>query len=549
MDKDRQLLPSMNGDADLPEQLWAYDDFLAHEDQPATDYAAGLTSLGFLRAALRRCTWLWCVTALAGFVGGLGVAVVLPPSYQASTSVLLTHSPVDNPVDAMQTDAALAESHSVAAQAMNKLGLREDVSSFIATYTVTPVTDRVLLIKFSAPSASAAIVRATTLATVFLQFRADQMQTQQELVVAGLNQQIAQARQHVASLGAQISKLSSGTQQSELSQLTTQHTQAVTALTALQQTASANQASTQATTTLEIKDSRVLDAASAIHHSALKYDLMYAAMGLFGGLAVGVAIIVIRALVSDRLRRRDDIADALGASVSISAGPIGTSRWFPSWPGRKAAQANDMQRLVTHLRDAVPESLSGTACLALVPVDNEKVAARSLMSLAMSCAQQGQRVLVADLCPRAPAGHLVGAGKAGVQTVTVDGTNLVVMVPSRDEVVPVGPVRPHGLRTPGGPADDALAAAYDSADILLTLMALDPSIGGEHLRTWAGSAVAIITAGRSTWVRIHAVGEMIRLARTPLVSAILVGADKTDESLGMIQTAARRSPAAPVNRL
>ena len=32
---------------------------------------------------------------------------------------------------------------------------------------------------------------------------------------------------------------------------------------------------------------------------------------------------------------------------------------------------------------------------------------------------------------------------------------------------------------------------------------------------------------------IHAVGEMIRLARTRLVSAVLVGADKTDESLGM----------------
>jgi hypothetical protein len=136
-----------------------------------------------------------------------------------------------------------------------------------------------------------------------------------------------------------------------------------------------------------------------------------------------------------------------------------------------------------------------------------------------------------------------------MRTVAVDGTDLVIKVPSRDEVIPVGPVRPRGLRTPDGPADDALAAAYDSADILLTLMALDPSIGGEHLRTWAGSAVAIITAGRSTWVRIHAVGEMIRLARTPLVSAILVGADKTDESLGMIQTAARRSPAAPVNRL
>ena len=34
-------------------------------------------------------------------------------------------------------------------------------------------------------------------------------------------------------------------------------------------------------------------------------------------------------------------------------------------------------------------------------------------------------------------------------------------------------------------------------------------------------------------MRIHAAGELIRLARIPLVSAILVGTDKTDESLGV----------------
>ena len=64
---------------------------------------------------------------------------------------------------------------------------------------------------------------------------------------------------------------------------------------------------------------------------------------------------------------------------------------------------------------------------------------------------------------------------------------------------------------------------------------LDPSFGGEHLATWATSAVVVVTAGRSSWTRIHAVGEMIRLAGTSLISAVLVGADKTDESLGVTQ--------------
>jgi len=46
----------------------------------------------------------------------------------------------------------------------------------------------------------------------------------------------------------------------------------------------------------------------------------------------------------------------------------------------------------------------------------------------------------------------------------------------------------------------------------------------------------VMTAGRSSSTRIHAVGEMIRLAGTPLISAVLVGADKTDESLGATHT-------------
>ena len=49
---------------------------------------------------------------------------------------------------------------------------------------------------------------------------------------------------------------------------------------------------------------------------------------------------------------------------------------------------------------------------------------------------------------------------------------------------------------------------------------------GEHV-------VVVVTAGRSSAERIHAVGEMIRLAGIDQVTAVLVGADKSDESLGM----------------
>ena len=81
----------------------------------------------------------------------------------------------------------------------------------------------------------------------------------------------------------------------------------------------------------------------------------------------------------------------------------------------------------------------------------------------------------------------------------------------------------------------AVTNACASADLLFTLVTLDPSLGGEHLATWATSAVVVVTAGRSSWARIHAVGEMVRLGGTSLTSAVLVGSDKTDESLGVTQ--------------
>jgi capsular polysaccharide biosynthesis protein len=546
-DKDRQVLPSLNGDADLPERLWLYDDFTPGEDPPVTDYAAGLASLGFIGAAIRRTRRFWCAFAIAGLVCGFGSFVLSPPAYQATTTILLTHNLNENPVDAMQTDMALAHSGTVAQRTIQKLGLHDSVGNLLATYTVLNLTDRVLQISVSATSPNQAVQRARTVAAQFLQFRAEQLQTQQQLTTAALDQQISQARQHIVSLTNQISQLSaqpsSSAGRAALGKLNTQRSDAETALNVLQQTTDGNQASDQSDLASQVKGSAVLDPATAGHHSAAKYALTYAGIGLIVGLALGLAIVIIRALVSDRLRRRDDIADALGVTVNLSVGRIDPPRWPLSRPGVKAARLGDLQRSVAHLRDAVPETSSGATALAVIPIDNEKSAAQSLAALAVSCAQQGQRVLVADLCSGSPAARLLGAKGPGVQRVTVDGATLAVTVTGRDDIMPTGPVLPSRL---GGTRDqpgDEVAAAFSTADVLLTLVALDPSLGAEHLRTWAKGAVVVVTAGRSSWLRIHAVGEMIRLARVPLVSAILAGVDKTDESLGITQTAARSTGA------
>ena len=251
------------------------------------------------------------------------------------------------------------------------------------------------------------------------------------------------------------------------------------------------------------------------------------------GFALGLAIVVIRALVSDRLRRRDDIAYALDAPVKLSVGTLRARRWLPTLPGRAAKRDLDMRRVIAHLQSAVPRSTQGPAGLAIVAVDNAPVVARAVAALAASYASQGDQVVAADLSRGADMAHLLGVKSPGAHAVSHNGVNFTIVVPDRDDAAPVGPLR--AVTSPAGPAQagDALVASYASADLLLTLVTLDPALGGDHLATWATNAVVVVTAGQSSAERIHGVGEMIRLAGTRLDSVVLIGADKSDESLGL----------------
>jgi hypothetical protein len=192
-----------------------------------------------------------------------------------------------------------------------------------------------------------------------------------------------------------------------------------------------------------------------------------------------------------------------------------------------------MEYVVGHLLSSMPTNPRGPAALAVVAVDNEQVAAGAVVSLAVSYASQGKQVVVADLSSGTRVGHHLGTGKSGVHEINVKGAHLVVVIPDSEDIAPVGPLHANMSLARHESASEALIDAYSSADLLVTLITLDPAFGGDHLATWATDAVAIVTAGRSSAVRIHAIGEMIRLAGTMLGSAVLIEADKRDESLGM----------------
>jgi len=525
---------SPNGDGGIPGPLGAFDDFNPVDDRLGPPSTA-LVSLGFIRGALRRTMVFWCALAVVGMVIGVGVYKARPPAAKASTTVLITYAPDENPTSAVLDNQAIAESRTVAEMAIAKLDVHQSVGSFVAATTVSVVTDRVLQITVSAETGAEAVSRANAVAASFIALRASQIQTDQKLLLEMLQNQVNQAQQTVSAIDRQISKTSAELptteQATKLRGLHAQLTQAQTQLGVDEQTLEGTKVNTN---TLSAESgSTILDPAMSQAHSKVKYLAIYALLGLILGLAVGMGIVVVRTILSDRLRRRDDISRAMGVPVKLSVGPVPLSRWRPGRRGLAAARHRAVRRITGYLRAVVPQARTGTAALAVVPIDDAQVAALSLVSLAVSCARDGRTVVVADLAEGTPVAALLHARSPGVRIAMVDGAQLTLAVPDRDDLAPAGPIGPVSAGAQRSEFTAAVQEAIAAADLLLTLVTLDPSVGAEYVASWATSTVAVVTAGRSSWAKIHAVGEMSRLAGLSMTSAVLVGADRNDESVGV----------------
>lgn len=516
----------------------------------AADSGPDLVSLGFLKAAIRRSATFCCVMAIVGLVIGIGLYKAFPASYQASTTLVLTEGPYENGINSAQDDQALGQTRTVATQAMRELGDQHSVSSFLRAYQVTVESEQVLVVTFAAESASQAVRGANAVAAALLQFRAGLLDQEVTQVLASLTQQVAQAQQQAGSIAAQLRQVqaspNSPERQARLSSLHSQATAAAENLAGLQQALNSDEATARPQTTAAIRGSKAIEATEPLPRSRLKPLLLYSIAGLVGGLVIAIGIVLARAILSDRPRRRGDVADALRAPVVMSTGPLRAGRWLSLasvlaargevrrliWPRRAAAQRNDIERVAAQLGSVVRQHDRASAAVSVVALDDPATAALPVVSLATSEAQHGMRVVVADLTNGCPAARLLGSGQPGVSEAT-DVPGLVVAVPDDTDMVPQGPLG--GSQSPrdhGAAFTDAVTAACSQADLLLTLISLDPWFGGEHLRTWADEAVVIVTAGRSSWTRINAIGELIRLSGTRLLGAILVGADRSDESLG-----------------
>lgn len=514
-----------------PDRVWSDDDELFDVDERSASYPPdSLVTFRFLWDAVRRHVAVWLTVALAGVVIGLAIPYVLPPAVTSSTKLVMTHRPGDDPTAAMATDLSLVTTKTIAGRVIRQLKLKEKPDELLKRYTAVRLTDRVLQINATAPTGAEANKLADTIAQVFLKFRAEQIALQ----LVPLRKDLATARTAVIEAEADY-RAAGGDPRAENrpnSPEAQRLTRAEEAYRYIDQ-----QILDQKTTATQMNSSRILDRAAVVPQSTRRQMVLNVGAGLVVGLFLGIGFVVVRALVSDRLWKRQDIASSLGAPVRLSLARPPRLLWrpFPADPSRLLQRRPEVRFVIRHLSNLVTPDGSPRPTLAIVSVDKVRPSALTVAALAMSLAGDGKRVLVADLTEGRTLGAVLGAKKPGTHDskFNTDDVAITVYVPPADAGPAEGLLstgKPNGTRS--GQDDDGLIGAWAAADVVLTLATLSPAIGAEHLRTWSAQAAVLLTAGRSSATKIHATGEMLRLAGIRLRSAIVLRADRTDESIG-----------------
>jgi capsular polysaccharide biosynthesis protein len=536
----------------MSDNQWRVDpadpDVLEPADQQPT-----LVSLHYIRTELRRRWPTWIGIACIGMFLGFAWTIVIPSPSTGTVTLMLKHDPYAIPDQAMATDMSLLRTRTVASEVVEKLGLTTTPEAFQNSVTATPESSNVLRLEVNAPNGEAAVTRARVLSDTYLAFRTDQIRSQTDALIAGYEKRIAVLQGKVAGLTQQYNAVtgSSSRAQNRAADILSERARTTSELNALQQTVQ----DTLLTSSSIIAASHVIDPASVVPGEDAKRLTFAVASGLIGGTAVGVGLVLFTALTSDRLRRREEVALALGVPVRFSAGSLSRARrpWFGSRAERNLAvlvhgldsgisarkmtsrQASPDRKRTT--RKATPERL------ALAGIENVEVAQQVVAAEAAALSRRGLSVFVVDLTE---AGRLEQAVKKALDHDRRLDADAPAETPEDESQPPPVVFRPDEVpslaRGPIGsmpgvstdlPKNDPMRPAWDAADVILTLAEVDLAVGADHLKSWTDQAILLVTAGRSGAERLRTTAELLRLAGIRLPFAMMVGADRTDESLGV----------------
>ena len=518
--------------------VWTDDDGLFDSERSASFPPDTLVTFRFLRDAIRRHLRIWLALTIIGLLGGLASTVVLPAQSSSLTRLLITHRDGEDPVTQMATDVSLATTHTVAQRVIDLLKLPDTPDQLLKQYDVAAPTDRVLEITAKAKTNDESTKLATVIAQVFLVYRKEQI----DLQAAPLSRDLVSSQNVLALAEQAVSATGDDPLADPLKNPNTP--EGVRLVAARERVAFVRQQLLdQQVQDAKMNSSRILDVAAPVHVSAKRTIAISAATGIIAGLFLGLGFVIVRALISDRLWKRQDIAHALGARVRLSANR--PSRWqlfpFPRMLRESQRRNPENQLIVQHLGQRLFWGERPTPAITVVSVDDVRTCALAVASLAVSLAEEGKYVLVGDLSAGGTLAQILGVKEPGTHESKFSAAGRRIDVHLADP--PGGPAEGAYLRIgdtgrPAGTENIALDTAWEAADVVLSLATLTPALGAEHLATWSSHAAVFVTAGQTTATKIQATGAMLRLAGLEIDTAVVLRPDRTDESVGVAEAEA-----------
>jgi len=506
---------------------WNIPDVAPEEpDNPERPFAA-LVSIHYLRNAIRR-RWLrFALPAVLGVLLAGAFLAVNPTMPTASTTLMLTHDPNADPNSANATDISLLTTRTLAKQTIDALGLSMTPEQLLGT--VTPVSTgsaEVLQLTMTGPDNAEAARRLDAFSKAYLKFRGDQLGAQADILISGYEDRITELDTKVKAATAQIEQLAAeGQSQSDtLSDAVTNRSQLTGQISDLQQ--QVQEAKVQRASV--VAASKVIDPAAAVHVSHIKRPALTLFSGLIGGLALGLVVVILQALLSDRLWLRIEVASALDTRVPLSVRRLAPLSWFwrpldflPRVKRWRTERWAERKRMADAFVQAIPGPGRRQA-LAVLCLGNAEEVRFGVLTAASALQRSGVRVLVVDLTNDGvvePAlqrlGDLSERDRPDVFRPTV--------VPSLTR----------------GPADlevaewDDVAVAKARNGVTLILADLDPAVGVDHLAAWSDDIIVAVTAGASSVELVRTAGDLIRSVGLRLRGAVLLHAVRDDISSGM----------------
>ena len=498
---------------DLPE---VEDDDQTWPEQPSPT----LVSLHFIRSALRRRWFVCALSAILGLLLAVGFLVVFHP-HRAKATLALVHAEGADPSLAMSTDVGLLRSQAVAAKTIARLGLSMTPDGLLNSVMVEQVSTDLLSITIAAPTDEEAVRRLTTLTSIYLGFRGEQLSMQSDVYVAAMQQRVQKLDDERTALSRRVDQLSnaSGSEAGKLSETIAQRAFVQSQIDDLHQ--SIEDASLRNSSV--VAASRVIDPAAVEPGGGKRRMVLVLVSGLIGGAAVGCGIVLFLAITSDRLRRRSDIADAVDAPVRVSVRRIApiSKRWLwvPHMSTLDGGRADDRHRLAHALEMELPVPRE-RGRLAVACIDNADEVIFAVADAAIDLATDGHSVALLDLT-------------------TQGSLNIKLMSRLAASAAQPTLLRPHVIPELAGAEDLRVVGqeqqktpALELYDAVLVLANLDPSVGADHLTAWTDRVIFVATSGRSSAERLRTAADLVRTAGLDLRFVVLLHAEPTDDSTG-----------------